>query len=32
MTKREKASKVRKKMAKNTIKSQQKKGIYKKIQ
>jgi hypothetical protein len=30
ITKREKASKNRKRMAKATIKSQQKKGIYKK--
>ena len=32
MTKRETANKNRKKMAKQTIKSQQKKGIYKKVQ
>lgn len=32
MTKREKAAKSRKRMAKKTIKSQQKKGIYKKVQ
>jgi hypothetical protein len=32
MTKRESAAKVRKQMAKKTIKNQQKKGIYKKVQ
>jgi hypothetical protein len=32
MTKSERATKARKRMAKQTIKSQQKKGIYKKIQ
>ena len=32
MTKREIATKARKRMAKQTIKSQQKKGIYKKVQ
>jgi hypothetical protein len=32
MTKRERADKARKKMAKKTIKMQQKKGIYKKVQ
>jgi hypothetical protein len=32
MTKSERATKARKKMAKQTIKSQQKKGIYKKVQ
>jgi len=32
MTKRERATKARKRMVKQTIKSQQKKGIYKKVQ
>jgi hypothetical protein len=32
MTNRERAAKARKRMAKQTIKSQQKKGIYKKVQ
>jgi hypothetical protein len=32
MTNKERAAKARKKMAKQTIKSQQKKGIYKKVQ
>lgn len=32
MTKRERATKARKRMAKQTVKSQQKKGIYKKVQ
>lgn len=32
MTKREKAAKARKQIAKKTIKAQQKKGIYKKVQ
>ena len=32
MTKRERVTKARKRMAKQTIKSQQKKGIYKKVQ
>ena len=32
MTKSERATKARKRMSKQTIKSQQKKGIYKKVQ
>jgi hypothetical protein len=32
MTKSERSTKARKRMAKQTIKSQQKKGIYKKVQ
>jgi hypothetical protein len=32
MTNKERATKARKRMSKQTIKSQQKKGIYKKVQ